>query len=624
MWLIVEETNVPNSCAAAFQLAEGDFSVGRQLDCDLVLTGRRVSRHHLVISRKGNEVTFAESEDAVGTQLNGEFTSSGKIVSGAKLTIGNTVLRFESEKNWTESVQQKPKEKAAALSMGQSGQEVTWEPFQAFLDTLREAVDPRVMLKRLLLGLVDIFGAERGFVMLRQGKTAKLIPVAEHQLDDSKTFIEISTTVYKEALDKSKTVFIKNSFQDERCAVAKSIVAAPAPRTIVCGPLAVDGQNFGVIYIDMPLSISNEYESKLPLFESITGLTSRLLAAGQTRQSLLTANGRIEALNTLAWEGKRLVMGDGPASQELRTLLATAAQQDVNVLITGDTGTGKEMVARAIHRMSARRDGPFVPVNCAALPRDIIEAELFGAEKGAFTGAAERRLGRFELASTGTLFLDELGELPLDIQVKLLRSLQERVITRLGGSDPVPVDFRLICATNVDLEEAVRAGTFRKDMYYRINVFRVRLRPLRERKDEIAVLAKHFIEEFSGKFGRPVKALAPEAERLIQTYDWPGNVRELRNAIERAVLLEQASQIEPSSLPIASSSAPTQDDLERAFTQNLPDDYETAREVFERAFLKRMIEKHEGNVTAAAKAAGMPRSTVYRRLGKLGLLKQED
>ena len=626
MWLIVEENNEDNSCAAAVELPEGEFVIGRQLDCNLVLAGRRVSRRHVLLNRQGDTVTFTECEDAVGTQLNGEFTSSGTLVPGSRLTVGSHNLRLEAEQDWVERVQKVVREKSAIKrsTSQQGGQEVVWEPFQAFLDTLREAVDPRVMLKRLLLGLVDIFGAERGFVMLRQSQNAKLVPVASHQLDDANSFIEISSTVYKEALETGKTVFIKNSFKDQRCAIAKSIVAAPAPRTIACGPLLVDGQTFGVIYIDMPLSIKDVHAAKLPLFETITGLTSRLLAASQTRQSLLAANGRIEALNTLAWEGKRLVMGDGPSSQELRALLATAAQQDVNVLITGETGTGKEMVARAIHRMSARRDGPFVPVNCAALPRDIIEAELFGAEKGAFTGATERRLGRFELASSGTLFLDELGELPLEIQVKLLRSLQERVITRLGGSDAIPVDFRLICATNVDLEEAVRAGTFRKDMYYRINVFRMRLRPLRERRDEIFVLTKHFIEEFSRKFGRPVKSLSPEAEKLILAYEWPGNVRELRNAVERTVLLAREEVIEASSLPISSGSAPTQDELERAFTQNLPDDYETAREVFERAFLKRMIEKHDGNVTAAAKAAGMPRSTVYRRLGKLGLLKQEE
>jgi len=633
MWLVLEEPNEQGSCVAAVELTEGDFVIGRRLDCRLVLAGRRVSRQHVLVSRTGGMVSVREFPDAVGTLLNGRPAEQGVLAAGDRLTIGSRVLRLEVDSVWgdgdallgsTARVREPRFVPAVAPSAPGASQ---WEPLHAFLDTLRESVDPRVLLKRLLLGLVQIFGAERGFVLLQQRPSTKLVPVASHQLDDATSFIEISSTVYNEALESGRTVFILNSFDDQRCAVAQSVVAAPAPRTIICGPLGVEGQTFGVIYLDMPLAPGAADPSRIPLFETVVGLTSRLLAASQTRQHLLAAKGRIEALNTLAWEGQRLVMGDGPASAELRTLLSTAAAQDVTVLITGETGTGKEMAARAVHRMSPRRDGPFVPVNCAALPHDILEAELFGAEKGAFTGATERRMGRLELASSGTLFLDELGELPLDVQVKLLRVLQERVVTRLGGSEPVQVDFRLICATNADLEEAVRVGTFRKDMYYRINVFRLHLRPLRERRDEIPLLVEHFLDEFGRKFARTTKTVSPEALDVLASYPWPGNVRELRNAIERAVLVEPSGVIGPSSLPMrqAGSGLPaTRDELERAFAAELPDDYETAREVFERTFLTRIIEKHGGNVTAAAKAAGMPRSTVYRRLGKLGLLQQSE
>ena len=231
------------------------------------------------------------------------------------------------------------------------------------------------------------------------------------------------------------------------------------------------------------------------------------------------------------------IVGDSPALRQVLTRVEQVAQTQATVLLRGETGTGKEMVARAIHINSARESRPFVRVNCAALAQGVLESELFGHEKGAFTGAAARRAGRFELADGGTLFLDEVGDLPIDVQVKLLRVLQEREFERVGGVETVKVDVRLISATHRDLEQAIRAGTFREDLYYRLNVFPITLPPLRERPGDIPPLVDHFITKYAQSTGKRMRGAQPEAITLLASYSWPGNVRELENVIERGMIL---------------------------------------------------------------------------------------
>ncbi len=462
--------------------------------------------------------------------------------------------------------------------------------------------------------------ASRGFVLLKQAGVDELVSVASYKFEDDDEFKRISRTVSNRALETGEVTYIEESSNHDWFSSASQESLALLPRAILCCPLSARGQAFGVVYVDGHMGRTDINEDRKGFFHIVVMMAAELVAAAQTRRTLLNARDKIEAFTQLVGSDDGFVSGKSTAGKQLENMVKAAGAQDVSVLITGDTGTGKEMAARALHRHSARQNGPFVPVNCAALPREIIESELFGAEKGAYTGAAERRIGRFELASGGTLFLDEIGELDTDIQVKLLRVLQERKIRRLGGHSNVNLDFRLVCATNKDLEQEVRAGTFRQDLYYRVNVFRLHLKPLRERVEDILPLAEHFLEIFATRFGKKIKGFSKDAIKALETHSWPGNIRELRNAVERAAVIEGGELVAGTSLPVARPTIRRSGGTVGDMLDILPTKFEEAKEEFERAYLVRYYEKHAGNIAAFSRETGIPRNTLYRRLARYDIV----
>ncbi len=309
------------------------------------------------------------------------------------------------------------------------------------------------------------------------------------------------------------------------------------------------------------------------------------------------------------------LIGETPVMRALREQIAMAAPTNGRVLIHGENGSGKELVARAIHAHSARRDRPFVEVNCAAIPEELIESELFGHERGAFTGAHARRRGRFELADGGTLFLDEIGDMSFKTQAKVLRALEEQSFERIGGKDTVKVDVRVIAASNRDLPALTRDGRFREDLYYRLNVIPIEAPPLRVRADDIPLLVDHFIRVFSTENGKPVKTLSGEALAYFLAYDWPGNVRELRNMVERLVIMAPRAVIEAEDLP-----APLRP--KEGWTEGAEGRERTlreARENFERAYIVAELRANDWNVARASERLGIERSHLYRKIKAYGI-----
>ena len=310
------------------------------------------------------------------------------------------------------------------------------------------------------------------------------------------------------------------------------------------------------------------------------------------------------------------IIGQSPAMMEVFSSIRKIASSDVAVLITGESGTGKELIAKAIHGLSTRKSDAFIAINCGAIPGNLLESELFGYEKGAFSGAHNRVQGKVEYAHKGTLFLDEIGELPLNLQVKLLRFLQEKSIQRVGGREDIAVNARIIAATNRDIAKDTEAGIFREDLYYRISVIHINLPPLRERGEDLLMLANFFLRKFSSEFRKKVRRFSPESIRLLESYTWPGNVRELENKVQRAVLMSESAILEPESLDLSHKS------IRERFITSAKLSLRDAREMVEREMVIAAIKKQRNNMAKAAEVLGISRPTLYDLVKKYGILKQ--
>jgi Nif-specific regulatory protein len=367
--------------------------------------------------------------------------------------------------------------------------------------------------------------------------------------------------------------------------------------THISVPIAIDGQTLGALGTDLPYNAHRDYERTAKFL----GVVGSMIAQAMKVHQLIEADHRVLVdenahlrLELQERYGFSNIVGTSRAMQEVYEQIAQVAPASTTVLLRGESGTGKELFAHAIHYNSSRAKRPFIKVSCAALPQDLIESELFGYEKGAFTGAHAAKKGRFELAEGGTLFLDEIGEVNLATQVKLLRVLQEREYERLGGTRTIPANVRLVTATNKDLEKAIAAGGFREDLYYRLNVFAIFVPPLRERKPDVLQLANHFLEKFSRQHGKNVKRIATPAIDMLMSYHWPGNVRELENVIERSVVVCNARVLHAHHLP------PTLQTAEASGT-TLTLSLEQAGEAFEKDMLLDALKSARGNRAKAAR-----------------------
>jgi DNA-binding NtrC family response regulator len=349
------------------------------------------------------------------------------------------------------------------------------------------------------------------------------------------------------------------------------------------------------------------YTSKDRGLESVQTLVT--IAGAQTGQKRDTSRLREDLGES---SDREFVVGSSPATREIIERVQRVATTPVNVLILGESGTGKELLARLIHREGGRTDAPFVAVNLAAIPKELVESTLFGHEKGSFTGAIRQQIGKFELASGGTLFLDEVGDLRYELQAKLLRAIQEREIERVGGMQPIKTNLRLIAATNIDLDKAVKEGKFREDLYYRLNVVPIKMPALRDRIEDLPDLARFFLRRYNTRFRRNIQGIAESTMQILSSYWWPGNIRELENLIERLVAVSDKEWITDEDLPYELHVA--QLDTQGPTSENL---LERAVSTFERNFIIRALEKSSWNVTATARALGIPLSTLKFKMDKL-------
>jgi Nif-specific regulatory protein len=387
----------------------------------------------------------------------------------------------------------------------------------------------------------------------------------------------------------------------------------------LCAPIIREGRVIGTLSIN----VLNDDEESLQQDLSFLQLAANLIA-----EAVAAIRAQVEERESLVRENKRLrrqlgdqyhpgnLIGNCGAMRAVYQQVAQVADSNATVLIRGESGTGKELVAKAIHYASDRKGGPFVAVNCAALPEQLIESELFGHEKGAFTGAAYRRQGRFELANGGTIFLDEIGDIAPSVQVRLLRVLQERCFERVGGAETVSINVRVLAATSRDLEEGIRENRFREDLFYRLNVFPIHLPPLRARRSDVILLADHFLEKYARAYGRNIRRISTTAINMMTVYHWPGNVRELENCIERAVLTSTDDVIHGYTLP------PSLQTSDQTHTRLIPEEgasLKTMVESYEREIIVDALKKQRGNAAAAARYLQTTQRIVNYKISRLGI-----
>ncbi len=476
----------------------------------------------------------------------------------------------------------------------------------------------------LLESLGRIFQADRAALVDLSGPGAPAVVRAQ-----------AGTSARGEPWTPSRSVLEAVAERPDRILAADSLRDAPlmaAPslhqdvRSILACRLDPERPGAGCLYLESPLSERPYGEAEVRLLTSVRPIAAELANRAWESRELASENRRWRELQSrdLPDPDHLGLVGQSPGLQRVRSDLTRAARAGVTCLVLGETGTGKEVAARAIHRLSPRAGAPFVPVHCMALPRDLIESELFGHAKGAFSGAATDRIGRFEMAHGGTLLLDELGELSLEVQVKLLRVLEARTVTRLGESRERPVDVQLVAATNADLQALVASGRFREDLYYRLSVFVVRLPPLRERRDDLPELVDHFLSELVPRYRSPVRGLTTQALEALSAHSWPGNVRELRNVLEQAVVRCDRDRIGPQDL--WPSPAPGRDRTPAPIAAAAPDaavgealEYPEAFARWEKAYLLAALDAAGGDVPRALSAMGMSRSNLYRKLATHGI-----
>ena len=463
------------------------------------------------------------------------------------------------------------------------------------------------LIRRLLELIVDTISADRAAIVLVDNEHEGFISISGWtQITGFDQSVTISRTITNQVVKEAVALLSNDIVEDQQISTAPSLMTSRVC-SLLCVPLIVFKKVIGVIYLDTSNADARFDEEHLQLLTAIAGISAVAIENARSIETLHDENQRLQSEIRL----NHKMIGESARMRDVYSRLARIAAVESTVLIRGESGTGKELAAHAIHLNSPRAAKPFVAINCATLSETLLESELFGHEKGAFTGAIVQKLGKLEIVDGGTLLLDEIGELTPAIQAKLLRVLQERQFERVGGTRAIKIDVRIIAATNRDLEAAVAAGQFRADLYYRINVVGVTMPALRERREDVALLATYFTGIFSNKCKRRVKGISPEARKLLQDYDWPGNVRQLENAIERAVVLGATDVITPEDLP--------ENIIENAVASAKPDQYYEAVNEAKKQILVRTLKQTGGNYSEAAKLLGIHPNNLHRLVRTLGL-----
>jgi Nif-specific regulatory protein len=629
---------------STFPLTEDELSIGRDPSNQISLLDSLVSRRHCAVRKDsdGQGFLIADLDSRNSTFVNNVPVKQRRLANGDQIRVGKSILVFQglppepaADHSSLEFSSTPTPGGATVILRKQDAIYLQPARLNALGATERTVRDLNVLLnfskslnavhglaalqQKALEAVLEISSADRAAILLTEEGTDGFASVVglDRRLGPNQP-IQVSQTILNQVIKENLAVLSNDVPGDEMFREAESLIE-PRVRAVLAVPLEVQDKVLGALYLDVN-AIDTSSRSATPQAVRFDAALLQLVTALGNVAALAIENA--SHLERLGDENRRLqqelniehsMVGESQAMREVYQFVSRVAPRESTVLIHGESGTGKELVARAIHANSERANRPFVAINCAAIVDTLLESELFGHEKGAFTGAVGQKKGKLETAEGGTVFLDEIGELAPSLQAKLLRVLQEREFERVGGTRPIKLDIRLITATNVDLNEASRNGKFRQDLYYRLNVVSIEVPPLRERPEDIPLLAAFFTARYSERVKRRVAGISPKARACLLNYPWPGNVRELENAIERAVVLGSTELILPEDLPdsILEETASSSGEPVTALHDGIR---EAKKKLIEQA-----IEQANGNYTEAAGLLGVHPNHLFRLIRTLNL-----
>lgn len=598
--------------------------IGRQAGATLKIGNASVSRRHAVIEKDGDRFIIADLGSRNGTFVNDVPVRRRELQHGDRVRIGESQFFFLYEETEeparTSEIRFDDSEVISGATVRMPYSEVLGlmardlSVLMKVSTNINAVRDLEELQERLLELIFEVVPAKHGTILLT-GKESSPKPQFGSIFGLDRIYgphqkITVSSTIVRRVLQDNAALLISDAENNEALHT-DSLIAAHS-RSLLCVPLVMVGKTLGVIYLDTDVPDVRFDQDHLQLLTAIAAIAAVAIQNARHIETLESENRRLLADAKL----EHNMVGESPAMQHVYQHISKVAGTESTVMISGESGTGKELAARAIHTNSKRSAKPFIAVNCAALAESLLESELFGHEKGAFTGALNQRKGRLELADGGTIFLDEIAELSPPLQTKLLRVLQEREFERVGGNRSLKVDLRVIAATNQDLEAAIAKGTFRQDLFFRLNVVELQMPALRDRVEDIPMLANYFAAKYSDRCNRKVIGISPETQKLLTAYDWPGNVRELENAIERAVVMGTTEEILPEDLPEAILEVESSDvaQPDAGYHANV-----TARK---KQLIMDALKHASGSFTAAAKALGLHPNYLHRLVRNLNLKDQ--
>jgi transcriptional regulator with GAF, ATPase, and Fis domain len=533
-----------------------------------------------------------------GAQLviNGRKRGQHTLTDGDTIQLGTTQLVFQSGERLAVPAQIRRPGSATPESLATTR-------LAEFAGQLAREPGLDGALTRLLDALIEVVSADKGFVLEVTDGSPHILKARNFQRENVADAVEgLSDTIVQRVLQTRQPLRIEDALHDAQFNASESVVNLKLA-SVMCLPLVMRGELVGAIYLGNDKLTNLFTERELEVATSFCSTAALLIELARQLDELRADKKALKELLEAQAYGD--IIGACDAMRDIFHKIDKVAGTDISVLVTGETGTGKELIAREIHRRSPRHNGPFVAINCGAIPENLLESELFGHAKGAFTGAVAARPGRFQAANGGTLFLDEIGEMPVGLQVKLLRALQDHAVTRVGENKAEPVDIRVVAATNKDVDEEMKAGRFREDLYYRINVIHLHLPALRDRGEDAVMLAKWFLSRSVRELGSKVKGFSPQALVAIKRFRWPGNIRQLENRIKKAVVLAERPLITP-------------DDLELRPEQLEPIlPLAQARDEWQKRYINEVLERNSGNRTKTAKDLGVDPRTIFRHLERL-------